>query len=221
MALGEVDQSDYVIAGCYEALRCARVCAENVHKASLSIHANPLLSQGAKHVQADQVSYKATQKVLPIVDRAGQNLTTEINRIRTKIEKPAADGTIASVNLAHEIRLALRGMTAADRRKEVTKAISQGDDSVIAAVTGAPGMLSGLSQPEIDGFLTMWRAKKFPSELARLARLEKVEAATHLGGTLLVSYQREMSAPAIVTEAAWFARASADAIAAATGGAHE
>src|ERR1700730_9264045 len=103
MALGEVDQSDYVIAGCYEALRCARVCAENVHKASLSIHANPLLSQGAKHVQADQVSYKATQKVLPIVDRAGQNLTTEINRIRTKIEKPAADGTIASVNLAHEI----------------------------------------------------------------------------------------------------------------------
>ncbi len=59
--------------------------------------------------------------------------------------------------------------------------------------------------------------KKFPNELARFARLEKVESATHLGGSLSVTYQRQMGAPAIVAEAAEFAKASADAIAQGTG----
>jgi hypothetical protein len=103
-ALGEFDASDHTIALCYEALRCVRVCAENIHRASLSIHANPLLSEGAKHVQANDVSYKATQKVLPIVDRASTNLTTEIQRLKNKIAAPAADTTVKGVSLAHEIR---------------------------------------------------------------------------------------------------------------------
>jgi hypothetical protein len=217
VALGEVDASDYAVALCHEALRSARICAENIHKASLSIHANPLLSEGAKHVEADRVSFAASKKVLPIVDRASSNLATEIQRLKNKIAAPAVGTGIRDVNLEHEIRDALRSMTEGDRRKQISKSLEQGDDSVIAAVVGAPLMLSGLSAPELEGFVSMWRAKRFPDELARLARLEKVQAATLLAGTLLVGYPSRMAAPAIVAEAKRFAKTSADAIAAATG----
>jgi hypothetical protein len=217
LALGEVDPMDHTIASCHEALRVARICAENVHKAALSIHANPLLSEGKKHVEADQVSFKATQRALPVMDRANQNVLMEISRIRTKIAGPAIDNSISQVQLRTEIRLFLRDQTSADRRKEVTRSIASGDDQTMSAIASGPPMLSGLSSQEIEGFLTMWRAKKFPDELKRLERLEKVEAAMSLAGELLISWQRRMSNPAIVSEAAKFAKASADAVRAATG----
>jgi hypothetical protein len=147
----------------------------------LSIHANPLLPEGARHVQANEVSFKATQKALPVVDKAVQNLATEIQRLKNKMERPPADTTIAGVNLAHEVRDALRAMTAADRRKEITKSLDQHDDSVISAIMSAPLMLSGLSAIERDNYAAMWRAKKFPAEIVRLARLEKGRGRHDLG----------------------------------------
>jgi hypothetical protein len=78
-------------------------------------------------------------------------------------------------------------------------------------------MLSGLSEPEVEGFATMWRLKRWPAEVARIAQLEKAADAVNLGGTLLISHQRIMSNPGIVAEAKRFQKASADAIARATG----
>jgi hypothetical protein len=56
--------------------------------------------------------------------------------------------------------------------------------------------------------------------LARIDMLEK--AAVHLerGGAILIGYQRKMSNPGIVAEAAKFAKASSDASAAALGVSH-
>jgi hypothetical protein len=71
--------------------------------------------------------------------------------------------------------------------------------------------------PEVSGFALMWRQRKYPDELKRIAQLEKGLAAIQLGGTLLVSHQQKMAAPAIVAEARKFKEASAAAIRQATG----
>jgi hypothetical protein len=63
----------------------------------------------------------------------------------------------------------------------------------------------------------MWRQKRFPNELARIAVLEKVSRALYLASQLVVSYGQKMSAPAIVQSALAFKKTTADAIKQATG----
>jgi len=81
----------------------------------------------------------------------------------------------------------------------------------------APPCLCGLSESEVEGYALMWRQRKFPAELKRIAVLEKVSKALYLGGQLLVSYGQKMAAPAIVREARAFQKTTADAVRAATG----
>jgi hypothetical protein len=140
---------------------------------------------------------------------------TETTRLKNKIAGPAVDTSIKGINVAHEIRLFLR--SAADRRKEITRSIASGDDTVISAILGAPPMLSGLSQPEVEAFRLAWQQKRWPDELRRIDVLENAAGHVSRGGQLLISHQRKMAAPAIVAEAKKFQQASADAVRAATG----
>jgi hypothetical protein len=136
-------------------------------------------------------------------------------RLQNKVAQPPVDTTIRGVNIAHEIRVYLR--QSADRRKEISKAIASGDDSVISAILSAPPMLSGLSSQDIEAFRQTWQQRQHPDEMKRLGVLEWAHAAVQRGGQLLVSHQRKMAAPAVVSEAKKFQQASADAIARATG----
>jgi hypothetical protein len=63
----------------------------------------------------------------------------------------------------------------------------------------------------------MWRQKRFPIELARIAALEKAAKALYLGGQLLLSYGQKMANPGIVAEARRFQKTTSDAIKAAMG----
>jgi hypothetical protein len=107
----------------------------------------------------------------------------------------------------------LRDATDANRRATIVRSLASGDDTILSAILSAPPCLSGLSQEDCDGYAAMWRKKKFPDELARIDRLEKVNAALYLGGQLLIGYGSKMANPGIVTEAKKFKAASAAAIA--------
>jgi hypothetical protein len=63
----------------------------------------------------------------------------------------------------------------------------------------------------------MWKQKRWPAEVARIAHLEKAAGAVSLGGKLLLSHSLKMAAPAVVAEAKKFREASAAAIAQASG----
>lgn len=215
-AVGEIAPGDYTLQLGFEALKAVRVAAENTTTACRAIHSNSTLSEGARHVSADAVSFKVTNKALPLVDKATQNFSTEIQRLKNKIAAPAQDNTIRGVQLATELRIFLRDRSSADRRKEITRSLEAGDDQTMSAILSAPPMLSGLSEPEVRGF-AMWRLKRWPAEVARIAQLEKAADAVSLGGQLLFSHQRKMAAAAIVAEAKKFQQASADAVRAATG----
>lgn len=217
LAIGAFDPNDHLVCAAFEALKSCRVAAHSTHAACTAVHSDTTLSEGARHVSAADVAGKVTARPLPLVDRAGSALQAEIARLENKIKAPAADTTIKGVNLSHEIRLYLRDQTPAEKRKQITRSIEAGDDSVISAILSAPAMLSGLSSQEIEAFALMWRTRKFPAELKRVAYLEKVSKALYLGGQLLVGYGQKMANPGIVAEARRFQKTTSDAIRAATG----
>jgi hypothetical protein len=188
-----------------------RLAAENSYQAATAIHQDVTLPEGARHVQADAVSLKATSRALPIADHAHRAMQTEIAKLKTKLSAPVPDSTVRGIGLAAEIRQALKGMSAGERRATVAKAISSGDDSVIAAIANSPSMLTGLSPLEIETYTSQWSAKKYPDEIVSLRDLEKKSAFLEKAGSLLIGYQRTMSAAAILAEAKKFAQASADA----------
>jgi hypothetical protein len=216
-ALGEFDANDHLVSAAFEALKACRIAAQSTHAACSAVHADTTLSEGARDVSAHDVAGKVIARPLPLVDRAGTNLQAEIARIENKVKAPVADTTVKGVNLGHEVRLYLRGLSPDGKRKAIVGSIESGDDSVISAILSAPPMLSGLSPQEIEAFALTWRTRKFPAELKRKSYLEGVSKALRLGGQLLVGYGQKMSAAAIVAEARKFREASVAAIAQATG----
>jgi len=216
-ALGEIAPGDYTLQLGFEALKAVRIAAESTTAACRAVHADVTLSEGARHVAADQVSFKVTNRVLPLVDRANQNFLTETMRLKNKIAAPAQDTTVKGINLSHEIRLFLRDQPAVEKRNMIAKSLEAGDEQILSAIMSAPPMLSGLSESEVSGFRLMWQRKRWPDEMKRIMQLEKAAAAVNLGGQLLIGHQRKMAAPAIVAEAKKFQQASADAVRAATG----
>jgi hypothetical protein len=83
--LGEVAPGDYTMQLAQEALRVIRLAGEGSYKAARAIHADETLSEGAKHVRAHEVTYKLTNRVLPIADRANSTLQTEVNRLKRRL----------------------------------------------------------------------------------------------------------------------------------------
>jgi hypothetical protein len=88
---------------------------------------------------------RAIIEPLPLVDRAGTNLQTEITRLENRIKAPAIDNTIRACQVATELRLFLRDQTSAEKRKVVMKLLESGDDQILSAILSAPPCLSGLS----------------------------------------------------------------------------
>jgi hypothetical protein len=218
--LGEIPAGDYPGELAKEACRNLRLAAESSYQAAVAIHADMTLPEGARHVQADAVSLKATGRALPIADHAHRAMETEIAKLKLKISAPPVDSTPKGIGLASEIRQALKSMAAGERRTAIAKGISDGDDSIVGAIATAPGMLTGLSPVEVSTYVGQWSAKKFPAEIARLRDLEKKLAFLEKAGSLLIGYQRTMSAGAILQEAKKFQQASADAQRAALGVSH-
>jgi len=157
LALGEFDPNDHLVSAAFEALKSCRVAAHSTHAACVAVHSDMTLSEGQRHVSAADVAGKVTARPLPLVDAAGSKVSAEITRIESKIRQPAAGTGIREVHVAHEIRATLRTMSDANRRKEISKSIMSGDDTVLSAVMSGPPMLSGLSQTEVDGYGLMWR----------------------------------------------------------------
>jgi hypothetical protein len=120
--LGEIPSGDYPLGLAQEACRVLRLAVENAYKSSQAIHADVTLPEGARHLQADTISYKITQRALPVCDHALKAMRTEIEKLRTKTSQPAADTTVKGVAMAGEIRQALKNMAAGERRTAISKA---------------------------------------------------------------------------------------------------
>jgi hypothetical protein len=126
---------------------------------------------GARHLQADAVSFKISQRALPVCDHAVRAMETEIAKLKAKLGAPVPDSTVRGIGMAAEVRQALKNMAAGARRAAISKSIADGDDSIVAAIATAPNLLTGLSPLEVSIYVGQWAAKKYPGEIVRLRSL--------------------------------------------------
>jgi hypothetical protein len=209
--LGEIPPGDYPLGLAQEAVRVLRLAVENSYKSSVAIHQDYTLPEGARHLRADEISFKITNRAMPVCDHALRAMKTEIAKLKLKTSAPIVDTTVKGVAMSGEIRQALKSMAAGERRTAISKAIADGDDAVVAAIATAPVLLTGLSPLEVSTYTAQWAAKKYPGEMVRIRDLEKKLSFVEKAGELTMSYQRKMSSKAITDEARKFAQASADA----------
>jgi hypothetical protein len=196
-----VAPDDSIRTGVVEALRGVRLAAAGSRNASVAIFGDMTLSEGGKHVKAHDVTYRITNAALPAVDRARQNLETELTRLRTKTNAPASDNSVRSIHMATELRARLAAMSQTDRLAAIQRSINAGDDTVVAAVLEGALILTGLSELEREHVRQQWRRKRLPDECHRVDQLEKDKVHLDRGGILLMGYQRRCADQTIVEAA--------------------
>jgi hypothetical protein len=221
-AIANIAPGDVTRIAIAEALRAVRIAAENARNASVAIFGDMTLSEGGKHVKANDLSFRITNAVLPVVDRAREKLEYEIGKLRAKTNAPAPDVSVRGNFMATEIRQRMASLDQSARLAALQEAIDEGPsgDAIIEAALGASGFLTGLTPLEVEHTRQKWRRKRFPDECKRIDLLERDAEHLNRGGSLLISYQRKCSYPAIVAAAAQSRDAAQKAIAAAGAAAH-
>jgi hypothetical protein len=217
---GPVPSSDPVLIEVQSALRTIRLAAENCRKASLAIHQDMTLSEGGRHVRANDFTYRVSSAALPAVDRANAKLQMEINRLRAFTNAPKPDTGVKANLMSGEIRTRLAAMPQKDRLNCIHKAIEEGDDLVVSTVLEGSRFLTNLTALEQAGVREVWRRKRLPDQCARVDELEKVSVHLLRGGKLLIDFQRACADQSIVLAARASNNAANAAIAAAGAATH-
>jgi hypothetical protein len=171
--LGPVDSGDITRQGTAAAIAAARIAAHKAREAAQAIHTDMPLSEGAKHVRANEFTFKVTNCQLPVIDRARERLEAELTGLQKLTSAPPLVNDNRAVHTATEIRTALSLMTPSDRRKCLSVAVQEDDDATVSAVLSAPRYLANLKPAEVESLRAQWQQKRFPDELKRIELLEK------------------------------------------------
>jgi hypothetical protein len=180
------------------------------------------LSEGGKHVKADQTTYAITSRALPAVDYARGRLEAELAKLKSKTNAPVPEASSRANFMATEIRQRLISLDQSARLAALDKAIAEGPagDPIIEAALSASGFLTGLTPLEVEHVRAKWARKRYPHEMERIDLLKRDAEHLNRGGSLLISYQRKCSDPAIVAAAKASSDAAQKAIAAAGAATH-
>jgi hypothetical protein len=199
--LGPVDSRDATRQRIASAIAAARIAAHKAREVSTAIHGDQTLSPGAAHIKSNEFSFKITNACLPQLDSARQALETELNGLRKITSAPPLASDNRSVHTATEIRSALALMSPADRRKCLSAAIAENDDTTVSAVLSAPRFLANLKPAEVENLRNQWAEKRFPDELKRIKTLEADADHLQRAGNLLIGFQRLCADQNVVTAA--------------------
>jgi hypothetical protein len=217
LVLGPVANDDPVRLLVMEAIKSARVAAEKSRAASVAIHGNSTLPEGARHVQAADVAFKTVRNCLPLMDKARESLQTAIIACKAKTCGPLKDTSISGHMQAAELRQLLASMSGKNRLDTIAKSLAEGDDSLAGAALHASRFLTGLSEIEQEHVRQLWAQKRVPEVVARLKVLESDHEHLYRAGQLLLGFQTKCSDPAILAQAKAHQENARAATAAATG----
>ncbi len=193
-------------------LGAGRDAAERARAAAIAIHGDETLSEGARHVRAEDYAVRITQPVLRRHDEETARLASDIASCERRLKGPPPPPALQ----ASEIRSALRSMTPKERAKAINTALQEGDDAVIGAALDGARMLSGLSGLETELLRLRWANERLPNEVERLAALQKAAEHLHRGGQILLTHSLAMADRQIVQRAKASQAKAAAAITAAT-----
>jgi hypothetical protein len=216
-ALGPVDDTDVTRVRTHEAMKGLRLAAEKARSACLAVHGNPDISEGARHVQAEAISFKLTNQSLPFVDKAREALEGQIAKLREVTKGPVTKTDIQSLMLQTELRNFMASMSGKARLDVIAKSLAEGDDSLAASALSASRFLTGLTALEVEHVRLQWAQRRVPDQLARLKALEADLQHLNCAGSLLIQWQRTCADRNIVQAAKARQAATAAAIQGSTG----
>ena len=174
-----------------------RTCVERAHTQARAIHSDDALTETARHMKAEAYAAAAIRPALMAVDRQAAALANEIKSLEAKTHAPPPTRDA----IAAEVRARLSQMKPGARSATIFGAIAAGDDSVVAAVLGAPAFLSGLEPLEIENFRARWAAARHPEIVERLKLLRTPAEHLDRAGALSLAYQSKCSDPATLAAA--------------------
>jgi len=94
----------------------------------------------------------------------------------------------------------LRDLPEQDRQKAISAAVKAGDDLVVHAALGMPGLCTGLNDQLREYVRKEWAVTRHRQEFARLERLERIETDLRRSGGLLQSFNHALYGAALATE---------------------
>jgi hypothetical protein len=109
---------------------------------------------------------------------------SEISSLRESIISPS----VKNPQIAHEVRMALSRMSAADAGKFLNAAIEAGDDTIASAALSAPSLLTGISSEAMEILRRKWQSKNRPLELERADRTQRAIEATERARTAFLAW---------------------------------
>jgi hypothetical protein len=187
---------DPVRRAAFDAVALAKQQGEAARHGSRQIHGDPTLTAVEKHRRVQDFSTATLMPAADPLEKVRRTIEKSIGLLRTKLAAP--DLELSDVR-AVEIRSKIAGLKPSDRFAAVSRAISRGDDSIVAAVLGSDRLLTDfLSDLEVETLRVAWARQRFPDEVALLSQRESDLSHIEKTGQMLTSYQRSCAGPPIV-----------------------
>lgn len=186
-SLDGYDAGDGAVAAAVDALNVLTETTQRIIDAREVLRANTIDHEAQRVLNVFDLHAKLSPPVLRAVDKATDVLRNAIATTEAKLSEQVKDTAAGQ-----EVRSYVRSLKTTERLPVLTKAIEQGDATVVGALLGSPSqMLTGLdlSADMRAALLRQWHTKRDPKTAARLllmtASLGKLEAAgsTFLGST--------------------------------------
>ena len=192
---GPRDKAANLAVTALEALRTQGLAA--LH-ATRQIHADQTIGEAERHRRAAKTSAEIFLAAQPHVEKAQAANEKSVGELNAILAGPAVE--LSDVR-AVELRTKLAGTPADKRFAAISRAISRGDDSIVAALLGAgtdrflsEGILSDL---ELGTVRQQWALARHPDEVALLAKRKSDLRYLEQAATVARSWQSKTHLPAI------------------------
>lgn len=187
---GQEPEPDPVMIGLAAAVRTARENANAVVTLSDAAYADPTQPRAAAALQVRDCATARGGNVAAKIDSAMAKATETIRSIETATAAPTAPREAAAIHLEAEIRASLKSMKERERKDAINAAFESDNMAVVGAILRGPAFLTGTSAAELEVVRNRYRTTKFPTEIARLTRLQKAVEATTAAGNSFVKLVR-------------------------------
>ncbi len=155
----------------HHALSCAQVGLEQIANARTQAEKNLAWNDYQKLLNVGGAAEKKLDSILQQFDKASTQLTTLATSLERELTTPLASSAVGGFNV--EIRARIAQMKSDERASFVEKAIRSGDETVAAAVLGAPPLLTGIN-PDLHKILTRtWHENRSPDTVRKLAAVRR------------------------------------------------
>lgn len=176
---------DVAVDALERALQAAHAQAQGVVTLAAALALDGSLTGPAKALRLRQAALQAGDRAATALDAARAQLVAAADQLQAQIAAPPLNPAAAAAEA--EIRSGLRALRPAARAKAVAEALAADDLLVVGAALRLP-LAAGLTADERGVLQATYQGRFHPSEVARLARLQRAVGVVERASQSLISF---------------------------------